>query len=343
MIKKLRKIKREIFWTYKYILFVIRNRKLLSCNRKKIFLLGSPLYKNLGDVAINLSELKLLKDNFKNTEVIEIPYELSYMHILKFKKYIKDNLILIIGGGFIGTVWIDSEIFIRNIITSYPKNKIIIMPQTAYFDSEKELKISKEVYSSHKNLIVCAREEQTYKLLKNKLKINPLLVPDSVLYLDSLYNNENKSGILFCMRDDIEKDFFNINKLVKYLKKSFLQDDIESLDNCNCKKVTFNNREEQLVERIKLFSNKKLIITDRLHGMIFGVLSGSVTIAFDNKTKKISNVYNTWLKNQKNVKCVNNVEDAIKYINDIEIKSYSFTGMKKEFIPVIEGNKEIYQ
>lgn len=335
MIEFLRKIKRQVVWILRYHSFVIKNARKLHNKSKKIFLIGSPLYKNLGDVAINLSELSLINENFGNIDVIEIPYELSYIHISKFKSKIKDNLILIIGGGFMGTVWINSEWFIRNIIINYPNNKIIIMPQTAYFDSKKELETSKKIYSSHKNLIICAREEQTYNLLKNMLNLNTILVPDSVLYLDSMYNETNKSGILFCMRNDIEKIKFDIDKLEKYLRNKFPNEDIVYLDNSECKKVTFKNRKKQFEERIKYFSTKKIIITDRLHGMIFGVLSGNVTIAFDNKTKKISNVYK-WLKNQKNVICVKNTHEAINFIENISIKNYKFKGIKKEFKPLID-------
>lgn len=334
MVEFLRKIKREITWLIRYINFIIKNNNKLHNTSKKIFLLGSPLYKNLGDVAINLSELKMIKDNFEKIEIIEIPYELSYVHISRFRRQIKDNLILIIGGGFMGTVWIQSENFIRSVIMNYPENKIIIMPQTAYFDSKKEFELSKKIYSSHKNLLVCAREEQTYDLLKNKFKINTILVPDSVLYLDSMYHEKNKSGILFCVRNDIEKVAFDINKLIKYLEEKFSKENIVFLDNSECEKVTFKNREKQFKERIQCFSKKKIIITDRLHGMIFGVISGSITVAFDNKTKKISNVYK-WLKSQKNVICASNIEEAINFIEKVKIKDYNFKGMKKEFTPLI--------
>lgn len=332
----LRHIKREFQWAMKFIVFIFKNLKYIVTNKKRIILFGSPLYKNLGDVAINLSELQLLNDNF-NVDILEIPYELAYKHVHLFKLFVKNNVVLIIGGGFIGTAWIDSEIFIRNIILNYKSNSVIIMPQTAFFDDDIEYEKTKEIYKSHKDLIVFAREENSYKILK-EMGLQTFLVPDSVLYYNSFFDNNDRSGILLCMRDDSEKITPNIEKLLKYIKK-YIDNDIMFIDNNNCKKITFSNRKTQFIDRIKLFSLKKIIITDRLHGMIFGVLSGSVTIAFDNKTKKISNVYK-WLKKQKNVVCVSNIDDAIDFLNHVEIKNYTFSGLKKEFTPLIDVIKD---
>ena len=340
MLNLLRQTKREFHWIIKYILFHLKNVRYIVSTKKRIVFIGSPLYKNLGDVAINLSELKLLNDNF-DLDVLEIPYELAYKHVQAFRFHIKGNIILIIGGGFIGTAWINSELFIRNIILKYKNNKIIIMPQTAYFDDESEYNNTKRIYGSHKDITIFAREENSYNILKN-MGLKTILVPDSVLYFDSFFSNDNKKGILLCLRDDSEKTTPDISELINYVKKH-VDSDIISIDNNQCDKITFANRNRQFINRIKLFSEKKLIITDRLHGMIFGVLSGSVTIAFDNKTKKISNVYK-WLKNQKNVICVSTASEAISFIKKTDIKNYSFKGMKGEFSPLIQEIKEsIYE
>ena len=44
-----------------------------------------------------------------------------------------------------------------------------------------------------------------------------------------------------------------------------------------------------------MISGKKLVVTDRLHCMIFCAVTGTPCIAFDNSNKKISGVYKMWL------------------------------------------------
>ena len=59
--------------------------------------------------------------------------------------------------------------------------------------------------------------------------------------------------------------------------------------------------------KINEFADVQLVITDRLHSMIFSIIGGTKCIAFDNKTKKVSGVYDEWLKNESGLKiCVGN-------------------------------------
>ena len=46
------------------------------------------------------------------------------------------------------------------------------------------------------------------------------------------------------------------------------------------------NREQLLKQKIEEFQSAELVITDRLHGMIFSVITGTPCIAFDNLMRK---------------------------------------------------------
>ena len=50
------------------------------------------------------------------------------------------------------------------------------------------------------------------------------------------------------------------------------------------------------------------VLTDRLHGMIFGIITGTPCVVIDNKNHKISEVYNSWLKDYSNIKLVERVD-----------------------------------
>lgn len=57
--------------------------------------------------------------------------------------------------------------------------------------------------------------------------------------------------------------------------------------------VSVNNRKSELLKKLEEFRSNKLIITDRLHGMIMACLAGTPCIAFDNSSKK----YLEYIKN----------------------------------------------
>ena len=55
--------------------------------------------------------------------------------------------------------------------------------------------------------------------------------------------------------------------------------------------ILLERREEVIIEKLNEFRRYKLVITDRLHGMILSVISGTPWLARDNSSKKVSGVY----------------------------------------------------
>lgn len=69
----------------------------------------------------------------------------------------------------------------------------------------------------------------------------------------------------------------------------------------NKHRVNIEEREDRVLQRLKVFSGYDFVVTDRLHGMIFSYICGTPCIVFDNKTHKVSGVYNTWLSDSKKI------------------------------------------
>ena len=110
--------------------------------------------------------------------------------------------------------------------------------------------------------------------------------------------------------------------------------------------------EKKLLE----FSRAKLIITDRLHGMIFAALAETPCIALDNLSKKVSGVYQ-WISYLDYITIVSKEELTMELVwkmMEIEHASYQndslrgfYEGMKKELLEwgkgdLYETNKTIY-
>ncbi len=191
----------------------------------------------------------------------------------------------------------------------FPNNTIIIFPQTIYFSDDEEgrkvLDESIKIYNSHKNLYICCRETYTYNLIKDKFQsCNVMLVPDMVLYLDNIKNNEQRSETLFCIRNDKEKMQYNLDNV----KQSILNNGIDKIDYTDTvipKIIISNSSRKKIFEnKLKQFSNYKLVVTDRLHGMIFALLSNTPCLVFENKSYKVRGVYN-WIKDVNYIKLCN--------------------------------------
>ena len=322
----LKKIKENFIW----IFFKIRNINLFSY--KKIYILDVPMYANLGDQAIIEAEKKILKDNFKNIKIIEVSsYILDKIELYKkFKKMVTLNDVLLLqgGGSLDDRAWRVVERFI-NIFDSFPKHHIIVFPQTISFsdslDSKKLLKKLQVSCNKHKFLTLFAREEVSYnKMLKLFPNNNIKLVPDIVLYYNCKNRGTKKTNSIMCLlRNDSEKtlsndDYINIkNGLKKYKDyKVIFSDTVLKKKNGEYKKLYHSNRVFYLKKCWKNISNSKLVITDRLHGMIFAFINQVPVILLPSLSPKIKGVYN-WISKNKMIRYIDDVSKLEQTINEI--------------------------
>lgn len=278
-----------------------KNYKLMQVNYKRYFLLDAASYNNLGDQAIAYAISCFIKDSFGANSFVSINEKEVVCYLRSLKKIIKStDVIILSGGGNMGDLYPRYEALRRLIIKNFPNNKIIIFPQTIDYTNDKygrrELKKSADIYSKHKFLTVCARESKSYDIMKS-IYPNVLLVPDIVLYLYGKLEVEDISRsntVGICLREDKESIISEQlrEQIVNAARSRF--DNIvylSTMGQYSSAITTDLQRFETIKSKIKEFSKCKLIITDRLHGMIFSVLARIPCFAIDNSNKKVSGVY----------------------------------------------------
>lgn len=308
--------------------FKLRIRRMGEITSKKICIFQTPLHKNIGDHFITVSERKFLNNLNIDLPVFEVPNEMFFRNREFLKKSIYENdIIIITGGGFIGNIWEGEEQALESILENFPDNKIIIFPQTIYFDKNKSsyktsLEKCKYVLEHHKNLVVFVRERNSYNFIKTNMKnVNVKLVPDIALSYPKIKNIDKKYNCIgLCLRNDVEmgKNKKVIEKIKQILKNNNMS--ILKTDTIAKSRVFESDREQQCLNKIKEFAQYRIVVTDRLHGMIFSYLGCTPCIVLDNKTNKVSGVYNEWLKNCKNIICIQDEFDEniiVNFVKDI--------------------------
>lgn len=309
--------------------YIIKNEINILKSGKKIFLLVTPNHGNIGDQTISIAEIDFLKNNF-NYPIIEISdllFEKFYKN--RLKKIVKPNdIIALHGGGNVGIEYKILEEQRRFIIKNLPKNRIILFPQTIDFgttlEGENEFNISKEIYSNHKKLIVLAREEKSFEIFKNNFCSNTYLVPDIVLTLKPNIKHFG-SNILTCFRSDVERTLSTSDKdnIFNVIRKFNLV--LDESDTYVYLTIYPHNRKKIVSALFSKYQNAQLVITDRLHGMIFAYLNGTPCIVFDNYNGKVKGVYNSWLKESKNIVFMNSPENFEKVFSDLRKNQSNFT------------------
>lgn len=282
------------------------NEIIPSCSQKNAFLIGTSDRSNLGDHLIAYSAKQLLEECLNEYTVHEITGDHFRTERTQIKKVIKPNdLIFVSGGGFLGDLWMDEEQMVRDILTDYPCNPVVILPQTIFFTDnnyESEYTTTKEIYNKHSNLTLFARDRQSYHLLKEMFPNKQVeLFPDMALLIKEQCVSDKENCALICFRTDKESVISqeSIMEYEEYLQKTGLEVKKTSTLNEGAHNgdIILEKRGKLLHNKLEEFSKAKIVITDRLHAMIFCALVGTPCIALDNVSRKISGIYNDWLKN----------------------------------------------
>ena len=321
----------------KIFLFSIFRKYFIDIDTSKnkiIYMIDTPQYRNLGDHAIAEAQKSFFKKYFPEYEIYEIEidrFERKY-HDLK-KKVKKDDLIVFIGGGNFGIEYFILELHRRKIIKEF-KNKIILFPQTLYFGYSniglRELKKTIKLYSSNTNLMMFAREKYSYNIMKNNFENQIYLFPDIVLF-EKYEDSIKREDCLICMRNDLEKGISSNtqNKIIDLVSKN---NKIIYNDTVIANNVLKENRVEELNKILEKIGNSKLVITDRLHGMIFSAITNTPCIVFGNYNYKVRGVYETWLKDINYIYFCTNFNDFEKKLNLLyTIKKKDVVKFDKEF------------
>ena len=318
MISKLKailnKIKTNLYWV----------GKLWLPFGKKVYFIASPSHINLGDNAIAFAEeLFLKKCGFSKNRIKTFTQNEFRVNIGYAKRYIKTKyLICGIGGGNIGNQWYPEELFRYSFLDLFPDNPTIIFPQSVFFTDDeagkKAVIDSLSHYENHKNLILVAREQKSFEIL-NQLYHTPkiLLTPDIVLSTeisDYGITHCSRSGVLLVFRSDeeIAMSQSDREKVKQYLvDHSWFYRETDMYSNLP---ITKNNRDKLVKEKFEEFIKSELVITDRLHGMIFAAITGTPCIVFGNYNHKVKGTYD-WISYLSYIKYVNNASEALHWIS----------------------------
>lgn len=311
-------------WEYRPNLFIRAYRKLIVRGLipylaywrrfRNIFLIGSEDAGNLGDQQIAVSMREFLKSYFPKCRVIEIEASNYKEKLQQMKKYIrKRDWICTPGGGNLGDVYPYSEEIRRVVITAFPKNKIIIFPQTVYFsdtpEGMQEKQRSREIYCRHKKLLLTVRDKASLQRAAEIYDGRIKLVPDIVLFSDKREPRSVRQGALLCLRSDLESCFGETDR--KRIEMAVTEKDLEYeyIDHQYSFDIPIRERDRYLREIMQKYQSAKVVVTDRLHGMIFAAITQTPCVALDNYNHKVLEVYE-WIKDLQYIGFCNKIEEV---------------------------------
>ncbi|WP_291857877.1 polysaccharide pyruvyl transferase family protein [Marinilabilia sp.] len=310
----------------------------LDPKQKYAFFFLAADYGNLGDVAITFAQKKFIQEN-SVFRVIEIPISKSPEGLWFVSRNIKtDDIVTTVGGGNMGDLYDQIEYIRQLVVKFFPDNRIISFPQTFHFSETSKgqmaLRCACEVYNSHKDLHIFARENVSYQLMKKYLKKATIyLTPDIVFSLGQESSQKKRNGAVFCLRNDkekklSEKQFMFLNEKVKarFEKVSFHDTDI------NNDSIGLQEQEYELKKLLDVFRSAELVVTDRLHGMIFCYITNTPCLVLQNNNHKILGSYQ-WIKDDSGIELLTEIieEGIIEKINSLKPEVKTNSNMIEKF------------
>lgn len=294
--------------------------------RKKVYLILTPEHGNYGDHAIALAEIQFINKILPDFRIIEIQADILYGNVKKFQIILNHQLIFITGGGFFGSLWPRESTSMMEVIRYCKKSRIIVLPQTAFFENDRSYKECKQIIGEHKQISLFLRDEQSYNTIKKMLPHKAVyLCPDIVTILEFDLKESKKDNIMICIRPDTDKE-----KLAETKKcEDFFKDKTEykgmkivyGSTNVNMKKrVSVERHKQKVYMKLREISRYKLVITDRLHAMLFCAIIGTSCIALENISGKIKGGY-SWINELSYIHYASDFNTALNIIEQIDFDS----------------------
>ncbi len=270
----------------------------IAPEKRKIVVALAADYGNLGDVAITIAQEEFLKKNFPDCQIIDFPIAMTYSHMKSLKAIIKeDDIITIVGGGNMGDLYPDIESCRRFILKKFPNNRVVSFPQTVFFENSNHLKQCVNAYAKHRKLTIAAREESSYAIMKAQFpKIEVLLTPDIVLSMKPNLDPRERKNALLLIRNDKEGILSNDTreKIIQSLQQIYYAEIADTV--IETSRMSIEVRKQRLNALLSKIQSSSVVITNRLHGMIFCAITDTPCVVLPIKGDKITGVLK-WIEN----------------------------------------------
>lgn len=284
----------------------------------RIYYIDYPVHSNGGDLLIMKGTEAFFKDNHIHVEarysVLDFPDKLMIP---------KDHIIVLHGGGNFGDLYPVHQKLREKIITDYPNHRVVMLPQTIFYNKESEFDLTAEVFNKHKDVHLYVRDTLSYDTASEKFhECSVYLSPDMAHQLWPIVPKSSPGKeLLYFFRTDIEKtreqeqleltgrgDYLDWTSLYNRVEKKSINLIVRMMRKGSGPlpmQAIWGKYTDYLVDKaVKRFSGYRNVQTSRLHGHILSCLMDKPNTLLDNSYGKNSNYFHTWTSGIKSAQLV---------------------------------------
>ena len=294
----------------------------------QVYFFDYPVHNNVGDMLIWKGTEQFFKENkiqvLKRYSCHLVDYLLKKQD--KLIKIPKEAIIVCQGGGNFGDLYPVHQNLRKLIVGEFPNNRIVILPQSIFYEDKKAAKKDFAIFGNHKDLHLYVRDNQSFELARQYLK-NVYLCQDMAhaLYPLEQKNSDNLKTLYFLRRDKerveatiakgdgVEIDEFDWHLLFSKVDMKLMRifnrvhhsyKMIKMISPNILAKLWFIYNGYMINKAIKLFSDHQIIVTSRLHGHILACLMNKENKLLDNSYGKNSSYFQCWTNSIEHVELI---------------------------------------
>lgn len=271
-------------------------------------LLDFPDHSNVGDSAIWLGCTEFFGDHGRKPSYVS---KMQSHGSDQMEQAIGHGTIFLNGGGNFGTIWQSHQDFRLELLSRFPDQRIVQLPQSIYFDNYEAVDETARAIEKHGNFVLFVRDQRSYEFARCHFQCEVFLCPDMAFYMKPPERRAPVHDFYYLMRTDLERlmigkpshpghavetgDWLTEDKLQLRISTatSKLMDFGQSPNAARALKYD-RLAHARLKRGMALLSSGRVVVTDRLHGHILSTLLMIPHVTLDNSYGKLQNFVQAW-------------------------------------------------
>lgn len=292
-------------------------------------LLDFPDHSNVGDSAIYAGELVLLEALTGRRPDYVCTF--GSFDRARLDSACPEGVIFIHGGGNFGDIWPAHQAFREAVMAAYPGRRIIQLPQSLHFQGASARERCARAIAAHGDFHLWVRDAASEEIARSAFDCPVELSPDSAFALGPLARRGSPVvDVLALLRTDVERVELDVTafgavdaRVADWLEEqrpSVLERGANRLQDLASGGLSREAREERRYARLamarverglRLLSQGRTVVTDRLHAHILSTLLDIPHVALDNMYGKIANYRAAWTSSYVGARVAGDAAEAV--------------------------------
>lgn len=296
----------------------------------RVALLDVPTHQNVGDSAIHLGTLAVLR-----RAGIEVCYACSIETYARdtLAQQLGDGAILLAGGGNLGDLWPLHQQLRERVLADFPDTQVIQLPQSLHFTDPAALARARAAFGAHRRLTILLRDARSLSAARGAFDAPTALCPDLAFALGPLARPVAASApvVWLARRDREAAPNANAGSHATFDWALEPPSPLSRMERMGHALTSAHPRLEPYAHgplmRLGAIASRRrvqagcamlaagtTVITDRLHGHILSLLLGIPHAVLDNSYGKVRSFYDTWTHEAPIVRWADSAADAVRTV-----------------------------